>query len=57
MRKFIGFFIKNPIWSNSIIVVTAIAGLISMLTMHRSFFPEMDPDKIYVNIAYPGASP
>lgn len=57
MRKFIGFFIKNPIWSNSIIVVTAIAGLISMFTMHRSFFPEMDPDKIYVNVAYPGASP
>jgi len=57
MRKFIAFFIKNPIWSNAIIVISGIAGLISLITMQRSFFPEMDPDKIYVNVAYPGASP
>ena len=33
------------------------AGLLSLFTMHRSFFPELDPNRIYVNVAYPGASP
>lgn len=57
MRRFIAFFIKYPIWSNAILIVTAIAGVLSLATMHRSFFPEMDPNKIYVSVAYPGASP
>jgi len=33
------------------------AGILSLFTMHRSFFPELDPNRIYVNVAYPGASP
>jgi len=57
MRKFIAFFIKYPIWSNAILIVTAMAGLLSLFTMHRSFFPELDPNRIYVNVVYPGASP
>ncbi len=57
MRKFIAFFIKYPIWSNAILIVTAMAGLLSLFTMHRSFFPELDPNRIYINVAYPGASP
>jgi multidrug efflux pump subunit AcrB len=56
MRKFIAFFIKYPIWSNAILIVTAMAGLLSLFTMHRSFFPELEPNRIYVNVAYPGAS-
>lgn len=57
MRKFIAFFIKYPIWSNAILIVTAMAGILSLFTMHRSFFPELEPNRIYVNVAYPGASP
>lgn len=33
------------------------AGILSLFTMHRSFFPELEPNRIYVNVAYPGASP
>jgi multidrug efflux pump subunit AcrB len=33
------------------------AGILSLFTMHRSFFPELDPNRIYVTVAYPGASP
>ena len=57
MRNFIAFFVKYPIWTNAIIVVTAVAGIISMLTMNHSFFPELKPNMIYVTVAYPGASP
>lgn len=57
MRNFIAFFIKNPIWANAIILATALAGVMSLVTMNRSFFPELSPNKIYVTVAYPGASP
>ena len=57
MRKFISFFVKYPIWSNAIIVITAMAGLLSVFTMNHSFFPELQPNMIYVTVAYPGASP
>lgn len=57
MRKFISFFIKYPIWANAIIIVTALAGLINVLTLNHSFFPELEPNKITITVAYPGASP
>jgi multidrug efflux pump subunit AcrB len=57
MRKLIAFFIQNPIWGNAIIFLTAIFGILSLLTMRSSFFPEMEPKTIYVNVVYPGASP
>ncbi len=57
MRNFIAFFIKNPIWANAIIITTALAGVLSIVTMNRSFFPELTPNKIFITVAYPGASP
>lgn len=57
MRAVISFFIKYPIWANAIIIVTALAGIINIFTLNQSFFPELDPNRIYVTVAYPGASP
>ena len=57
MRKFIAFFIHNPIYANSLIVITVIAGIISFTMMKKSFFPELTPNMVYVNVSYPGASP
>ena len=57
MKKIIAHFIKYPIYSNAIILVTALVGIISLSLMPRSFFPELSPNKIYINVAYPGASP
>ena len=57
MKKLIAYFIKNPIYANAIIIVTAIAGILSLSLMPKSFFPELPPNKIYVSVAYPGASP
>ena len=57
MKKLIAYFIKYPIYSNAIIILTAIAGILSLSLMPKSFFPELSPNKIYVNVSYPGASP
>ena len=57
MRKLIAYFIKYPIYANAIIIITAIAGILSFTMMPKSFFPELPPNKIYINVSYPGASP
>jgi multidrug efflux pump subunit AcrB len=57
MSKLIAYFIKFPIWANALIVITAIAGILSLFLMPKSFFPEMNPNRVYINVSYPGASP
>lgn len=57
MRSFVQFFIKQPIWANAFIIVTLMFGLYNLFTMKKSFFPELDPRTVIVNVAYPGASP
>ena len=57
MKRLIAFFIQYPIYANAIIIITAIAGLLSFAMMPKSFFPELTPNKVYVNVTYPGASP
>lgn len=57
MRKVIEFFIKRPIWGNAFIALILLFGLFSIVTMKRSFFPEMEPTVINVSVLYPGAAP
>lgn len=57
MEKIISYFIKFPIWANALIIITAIAGSLSLFLMPHSFFPELQPNRVYVNVSYPGASP
>jgi multidrug efflux pump subunit AcrB len=57
MKKLIAYFIKFPIWANALIVITGIVGLLSLFLMPKSFFPEMNPNRVYISVSYPGASP
>lgn len=57
MRNFISFFIKYPIWSNAIKILIMGLGLVSLLFMKSSFFPERESKAININLVYPGASP
>ena len=57
MRNLIAFFIKNTIYANAIIIITALAGLLGLSMMPKSFFPELTPNKIYVSVSYTGVSP
>ena len=57
MKKLIAYFIKFPIWANALIVITGIVGLLSLFLMPKSFFPEMNPNRVYIAVSYTGASP
>lgn len=57
MKKIITIFVKYPFYANIIIAAILIGGIISLLSMKKSFFPEMESRNIFVNVAYPGASP
>ncbi len=57
MNKVVRFFIERPIWTNAIIVMVLLLGIFSYTSMNKSFFPEQDPAKVIISVAYPGASP
>lgn len=57
MKRIINFFIKRPVWVNAAIVIVLMFGLFSFFSMKRSFFPELDPNRIIITLFYPGASP
>jgi multidrug efflux pump subunit AcrB len=57
MRNIIEFFVRYPIWANSIIVLLLVFGTLSFFNINKSFFPERDQREITVTVAYPGASP
>lgn len=57
MQRIIKFFINHPVWTNAFIVIILMFGFLSLFTMQRSFFPELDPNRIIVSVFYPGASP
>ncbi len=57
MRKLIERFVEYPIYANLIIVFVLIAGLASLFSMNKAFFPETESRIITVSVYYPGASP
>ena len=57
MRKVIEFFLNLPVWGNAAILIILMFGLFSLFNMKRAFFPELDPNRVVVNVFYPGASP
>ena len=57
MKKLISFFIVNPIWGNAFVFLTIIFGVLSLMNLRTSFFPETEVRVITINVMYPGASP
>lgn len=57
MRNVVYFFIKRPIWTNAMIAVTIMFGFFTLSRLNSSFFPELDPKIITIQVMYPGASP
>ena len=51
------FFIDRPIFAGVLSVLIFVAGLISMLVMPISEYPEVVPPQIVVRANYPGANP
>src|SRR3954463_16400751 len=55
--RFSRFFIDRPIFAAVVSIVIFIAGLISMLTLPISEYPDVVPPSIVVRAIYPGANP
>src|SRR5215472_19265286 len=49
------FFIRRPIVAIVIAILTVIVGVVSMLTLPTSQFPDIVPPEIMVQATYPGA--
>ncbi|MDX1779539.1 MAG: efflux RND transporter permease subunit, partial [Thermodesulfobacteriota bacterium] len=57
MRKVIAFFVRYPIWTNVLMFSILGFGLLSFRAMKYSFFPEIPPDMIMVEVELIGGSP
>jgi len=57
MKNFLSFFIKYPVAVNVIMLSVAIFGYLGLQQTKSSYFPLDDSKLIFINIAYPGASP
>lgn len=57
MEKIVRYFVNYPIFAYLMIPVLLIGGILSYMTMKRSFFPERPTRIITVSVLYPGASP
>ena len=57
MRDFINYFIKNPIAGNLLMIGLFLIGILGLMNMKSTFFPEEDSKLISIQVVYPGASP
>jgi multidrug efflux pump subunit AcrB len=57
MRKLVERFVEYPIYANLIIAFVLIAGVVSVMSMKKAFFPESESRIINIRVFYPGASP
>jgi len=57
MKSLISFFIKYSTWATVIKIFVLIFGLIALFNIKTSFFPELEPNIININIVFPAASP
>jgi multidrug efflux pump subunit AcrB len=53
----IGWFAKNPVAANLLMLFIVVAGAISAFTISKDMFPRMDRNSIQVTAIYPGAAP
>ncbi len=57
MKSIITLFVRYPVLSNLLMFSIFVFGLIAMFSMKFAFFPEIPPNQIFIQVAYPGASP
>lgn len=53
----IGWFIRNPVASNLLMVVLLFGGFLAAGNMRSQVFPTIDPGIITITVPYPGATP
>ena len=53
----IGWFTKNPVAANLLMILVISAGLVSALNISKNMFPVGELDQISISAVYPGAAP
>ena len=53
----IGWFTKNPVAANLLMLFIVVAGAISALNISKDMFPRTDRNSIQISAVYPGAAP
>lgn len=57
IKSAIEYPVKYPIFANILIALTLIAGVATLVSTKKSFFPTMDDKNIIISVVYQGASP
>ncbi|XOV86485.1 MAG: efflux RND transporter permease subunit [Pseudomonadota bacterium] len=56
-RGIIAWFARNHVAANLLMIVLVLAGLTAVITMRTQVNPSIEPNRITIDIPYPGASP
>ncbi len=51
------FSVRNPVAVNLLMWSILLVGLYAWSEMPREFFPNIEPEKVYITVPYPGATP
>ena len=57
MNGAIGWFARNPVAANLLMVLIAVSGLMAAATVTEEVFPEIDLRRIRIEVPYLGAAP
>ena len=56
-HKVIAWFVDNPIAANLLMLIFVAGGALSLLSMHKEEFPNIEPGIVQVKVPYLGAAP
>jgi len=51
------FAVQNPVTANLIMVAIVVAGIVAGFSLRKEMFPHVDPEAVFVTVAFPGATP
>ncbi|NNF36830.1 MAG: efflux RND transporter permease subunit [Saprospiraceae bacterium] len=57
MRSIVNYFLKNPVAGNLLMIFLFIVGIIGLLSLKSTFFPETPSRIIVIQSIFPGSSP
>jgi multidrug efflux pump subunit AcrB len=57
MNKAIEWFVDNPVAANLMMLIFVAGGILSLMTMHKEEFPNIEPGIVMVQVPYLGAAP
>ncbi|MEO1787488.1 MAG: efflux RND transporter permease subunit, partial [Pseudomonadota bacterium] len=54
---FIGWFVRNPVAANLVMVILLVGGALTATNMRAEVFPVLEPGLVTVSVPFPGATP